>query len=126
MKRIWIASCILLAILALTLIHSFYIAHFTADLISLLEQAETQAEAGNWDNAMEYNEQAHRRWEKSDAYLHVLLRHTDTDAVYTSFHEVEEFLQCQEGGEYSAANAKLIVQLELLSEAEQLTLKNVL
>ena len=37
-----------------------------------------------------------------------------------------EYLDCREGGEYSAANARLLLRLELLSEAERLTLKNVL
>ena len=126
MKRVWIASVILLSVLVLTIFHSVHLTGFTDELTSLLEQAETHAEVGNWERAQQYNDLAHRLWEEKDAYLHVLLRHSDTDAIYTSFHEVEEFLQCQEGGEYSAANAKLIVQLELLSEAEQLTLKNIL
>lgn len=37
-----------------------------------------------------------------------------------------EFLTCQEAGEYSAANARLMTQISLLYEAEQFTLKNVL
>ena len=36
------------------------------------------------------------------------------------------YLDCREGGEYSAANARLMLRLGLLSEAERLTLKNVL
>ena len=35
-------------------------------------------------------------------------------------------IRCEEGGEYSAANARLIAELELLAEAEQLNLKNIL
>jgi len=126
MKRILIAAGILVAVLALTLGHSVYLTGFTGELTALLEEAERYAEAGDWTAAARYNEQAHQLWEENDAYLHILLRHNDTDAIYASFHEVQEFLQCQEGGEYSAANAKLIVELELLSEAEQLTLKNIL
>ena len=66
------------------------------------------------------------QWLSHDAYLHVLLRHSETDEIYIDFREVAEFIQCEEAGEYSAANARLIAQLELLSEAEQLTLKNIL
>ena len=54
------------------------------------------------------------------------LRHSDTDQIYTGFQEVLEFLTCQEAGEYSAANARLMTQISLLYEAEQFTLKNVL
>ena len=65
-------------------------------------------------------------WDRHAVYLHVLLRHTEVDDVNTSFQEVREFINCQEGGEYSAANARLMTQISLLYEAEQFTLKNVL
>ena len=58
-------------------------------------------------------------------YLHVLLRHADTDQIYAGFQETLALLESQEYGEYAAANARLVTQIELLSEAEQLTLKNV-
>ena len=126
MKRVWIAIGLLLIIMAGTLAHSFHIASFTHDLSLLLEAAEAEAEQGYWDKAEELTEIAHDKWDQHSTYLHITLRHTETDEVYTGFREVAEFIQCREGGEYSAANARLIASLELLSEAEQLTLKNVL
>ena len=126
MKRVWIAVGLLLTILAGTLTHSFYIASFTRDLSLLLEAAETEAEQGAWDKAEELTQTAHKKWDERSTYLHITLRHTETDEVYTGFREVAEFIQCRETGEYSAANARLIAKLELLTEAEQLTLKNVL
>ena len=126
MKRIGIAIGLLLIILTGTLAHSFYIASFTHDLSLLLEAAEAEAEQGAWDKAEELTEIARDKWEQRTTYLHITLRHTETDEVYTGFREVAEFIQCQEAGEYSAANARLIASLELMAEAEQLTLKNVL
>lgn len=126
MKRIVIAAAILLVIFLTTLSHSFYIASFTGQLTTLLEAAEAKAEENDWSAAGDLTQTAWDRWTAADAYLHILLRHAETDSVYTGFREVAEFIQCQEGGEYSAANARLIAGLELLSEAEQLTLKNVL
>lgn len=126
MKRILTASAILLLTFAATLGHSFYISSFTGDLTDLLEAAEVNAEAERWDTAWELTQTAKDKWDSRDAYLHILLRHSETDSIYTGFREVTEFIQCQEGGEYSAANARLIAELELLSEAEQLTLKNIL
>ena len=126
MKRIIAATAILLLVFAATLCHSFYISSFTQELTSILEAAEANAEKNDWAAAEELTQTAHDRWDSTDAYLHILLRHSETDAIYTGFREVAEFIQCQEGGEYSAANARLIAELELLSEAEQLTLKNIL
>lgn len=126
MKRIWIAAAILLAMLAGTLAHSFYLAAFTRNLTTLLEQAEASAEQEDWDTAAKLTQDAYDRWQKKDLYLHITLRHDETDIIYTGLREVTEYIQCQEGGEYSAANARLIANLELMVEAEQLTLKNVL
>ncbi len=126
MKRVWIALAILASILAATLCHSVYLGHFTRDLTALLETAEAEAEAGNWDSALDLTQTARDKWDARDSYLHITLRHDVTDGIYTGFREVAELLHCQEQGEYSAANARLIAGLELLSEAEQLTLQNVL
>lgn len=126
MKRIVIAAAILVSIFLATLSHSFYISSFTQDLTTLLEEAEAKAEQQEWPSAMSLTQTAWDKWTASDAYLHILLRHTETDSIYIGFREVIEFIQRQEDGEYSAANARLIAELELLSEAEQLTLKNIL
>lgn len=126
MKRVWIAIGLLLIILAGTLTHSFYIASFTHDLSLLLEAAESEAEKGAWDKAEELTGTARNKWDQRNMYLHITLRHDATDKVYTGFCEVAEFIQCQEVGEYSAANARLIANLELVAEAEQLTIKNIL
>ena len=126
MKRVWIALAILAAILCATLYHSAYLNSFTQDLTALLEAAEAEAETGNWDKAQALTQAARDKWVRRGQYLHITLRHDVTDDIYTGFREVWEFLECQEGGEYSAANARLIAGLELLSEAEHLTLQNIL
>lgn len=126
MKRVWIAVAILLAILAGTLAHSAYLTTFTRELTVLLEEAEANAEREDWDSAARLTQNAYDRWHAKDLYLHVALRHDETDVIYTGLREVTEFIQCQESGEYSAANARLIANLELMAEAEQLSLKNIL
>ena len=71
-------------------------------------------------------EQSLHTWRERDVYLHVLLRHADTDQIYAGFQEVLALLESGEYGEYAAANARLITQIDLLSEAEQLNLKNIM
>lgn len=126
MKRVWIAAAILLTILAGTLLHSFYITSYTRNMTTLLEQAESSAEQGDWERADKLTQTVWDKWQAKELYFHVTLRHDETDLIYTGLREVAEFIQCQEGGEYSAANARLIANLELMAEAEQLTLKNIL
>ena len=126
MKRAWIALAILCAVFAAALYSGYVLRGFTEELTGLLTLAQTQAEHDAWNEADELTRAAAEKWEAQDAYLHVTLRHADTDSIYTSFREVEEFLESREQGEYSAANARLIALIELLNESEQLTLKNIL
>ena len=126
MKRLWIACGIMAVLFLATLGNAFYLERFTGQLSELLAQAEQKAEEQAWQNAAELTQQAYDSWEAHGVYLHITLRHADTDDVNSSFQEVGEFITCQEGGEYSAANARLITQIRLLYEAEQLSPKNIL
>lgn len=126
MKRLWIALAIMALVFCATLYNAHYLSGFTHQLTELLAEAEELAEAGDWERAKGSTGTAYQCWEDHSAYLHILLRHQDTDQIYTGFREVREYLDRQEDGEYSAANARLMTQIELLYEAEQLTLKNLL
>ena len=103
MRRLWIAVAFLAAVFAATLVNSHYLKTFSTELTSLLTQAESLAERGEWSEAESLTQQVH-----------------------TGFQEVLEFIRCEEGGEYSAANARLVSQIELLYEMEEFSLKNLL
>ena len=126
MKRLWIALAILCTVFLLTWGNAAYLGMFTDDLTSLLTEAEVCGERGEWGSALEFTKQAKDLWDDHDVYLHVTLRHADTDAIYLSFRQVTEFLHRQEDGEYSAANAVLLGQIGLLCEQEEFNLKNLL
>ena len=125
MKRLWIALALLAALLCGTLLHTWSLRGFTQNLTHSLEQAQELTLADRWEEARTVTQEALQTWRGRDVYLHVLLRHVDTDQIYAGFQETLALLDSQEYGEYAAANARLITQIELLSEAEQLTLKNV-
>ena len=126
MKRLWIALCILILILGGTLGNSLFLSHITDGYGLRLSTAQELAVQGAWTNAAHLTQQVYEDWERRSFYFHVLLRHTDTDAVMLAFREVQEYLTLQETDQYTAANARLIAQLGLLGEMEQLNLKNVL
>ena len=127
MRRFWISVSILTVLFCLTMYNSRYLDSYTKDLTTLLKQAEICAADGDWDAAADKTEAALDRWNKSETYLHMVLQHRDTDEVLLSFQEVRQLIAHQEhGGDYSAANARLIAQIELLSEMEALNLKNIL
>lgn len=126
MKRLTVAFALLAVVLGATLFHSRYLDRLTGRFCEQLQQAATLADDGNWPRALELTEQTLAAWEEHDFYLHTLLRHVDIDNIRLTFHEVVESLRLAEPDQYTAANAKLITQLELLAEAEQLNSKNVL
>lgn len=126
MKRLTVALLLLATVLGATIFHSRYLDRLTGGFCEQLQQAAALADRENWSQALSLTEQTLAEWELQDFYLHVMLRHTDIDAIRQTFHEVIESLRLAEPDQYTAANAKLITQLELLAEAEQLTVKNIL
>lgn len=127
MHRLWICIAALLTLFGLTLCNSWYLNRYTEDLTRLLAEAEVCVCQGDWDAAADKTEAALELWRSRDPYLHMVLQHRDTDEVLLSFQEVLQWIEHQEnGGEYSAANSRLITQIGLLSEMERLDLKNIL
>ena len=127
MRRLTLSLLVLAGLVGLTLYNSHYLNVYTNELTTLLKHAEAAAAGGDWDAAADKTEAALDRWRCKESYLHIILQHGDTDDVLLSFQEVRQLIAHQEdGGEYSAANAKLITQIELLYEMEQLNLKNLL
>lgn len=127
MRRLWLSVGILIVLFCLTLYNTHYLDSYTKEMTALLKQAEICAADGDWDAAADKTEAALDRWRGHETYLHMVLQHRDTDEVLLSFQEVQQLICHQEdGGEYSAANARLITQIGLLYEMEQLNWKNLI
>ncbi len=125
MKRLWISLAVLVFLLSAALVSNRVLHHITNDMADLLRQAEESFQSGDYQQALCLTQHARQKWEESSGYLYTVLRHTESDAILVLFTQVEHYLEQQEpGGEYSACNAALIAQIELLYEMEQLSLKN--
>lgn len=126
MKRLWICAAILMAMLGATLFNSRYLNNLVADFSSKLTAAHQLSAQDNWEAARQLTQQVADHWQEHDFYLHIMLPHRDIDEIHLIFQEVEEYLELEEADQYNAANAKLIAQLGLLAEMEQLNIKNIL
>lgn len=127
MRRLWISCAILAALFCITLFNSHYLKTCTDEWVSLLTEAEDLAKAGDWESAAQRTQTAYGLWERRESYLHMVLQHKDVDEILLNFQQVIQLLEHQEdGGEYFAANARLIVSIGLIYETEQLTLKNLI
>ncbi len=126
MKKGWLAVGFLVLMAALGLWHVTALGDLTEGLCRDLTQAEALTEGGDWTKASRLTAHASQRWDDRQVYLHITLDHETTDQISVSFAEVTEFLEHREAGEYSAANARLMEQLELLGTAERPLLENLL
>lgn len=128
MKRLYVSIGLIVLMAALSGLHIWHLERFSGQLTALLIEAQEQVERENWEEAARLTHQAKDRWMDHEGYLHLTLRHADTDAVQISMDEALAFL---EGGErqpseYAAVNARLLTQLGLLVEAEWPTITNLL
>ena len=126
MRRLYAACGILLLLLALSLANGWYARGLTARAMAELEHARELAAAEQWERAETITGDTLRRWRDNSLYLHIVMRHEDTDQILRTFRQVEQFLSERDLDQYAAANADLIVQMELLSDKEAATLDNVL
>lgn len=127
MRRLCASAAVLTALFGISLLNSHCLSMLTGQLNELLREAETCVLYEDWDAAADKTEAALDLWSSRETYLHMTLQHEDTDQILLGFYEVRQLLSTQEaGGEYFAANAQLITRIELLSEMEQLNLKNLL
>lgn len=127
MKQLIATFLLLTLIISGCLVSASFLGQLTQHTTDLLAQAELSAESGDWATAKKRTTQAEEFWNSNQLFLYALLRHEDVDSVLGGFREINELIDCQEGGgEYSAANARLVTEIQLLYEMEQLTLLNLL
>lgn len=127
MRRLWVSVGLILALCALAGWHVSALGRLTATLTQELEQAREALLREEWESAQELVRQAYDRWDGCGFYLHTTLRHGDIDEIRSSFHEALAYLSVREdAAECAAVCARLVNQLELILEAEQPTLKNIL
>ena len=126
MRRLWIAVALLALMLGGALTNAWYSQHLTSRMGEQLRQAQAMTEEEQWAEAVSLTRTVYDSWQAHHFYLHVTMRHSDTDQILRSFRAVLEYLELEEPDQYNAANADLITQLELLAEMEQVSLTNVL
>ena len=93
-------------------------------MTGLLDLAQAAAGAGRWTDAAALTGRAEKLWSQRETALHILLRHCDTDAIAINFRKTRALLEGEDYGAFAAAVAQLTAQLELLSQAEELTVEN--
>ncbi len=126
MKRLTLAILLLAALCGGCLANAHHARRMTGTMIGQLQQAQRLVEAGQWQEAEGLTERAVRCWGEHRFYRYVMLNHNDTDQIARGLSAVSSALAQHDQEQYSAACARLMLQLHFLSEMEQPTLTNIL
>ena len=126
MKAYFLSVLTLLAVLSLALWNSASMAGRTQRWQGQLDQVEALATDGAWEEAYQALEESYGDWSSSQAYLHIVSRHDVLDEAEAMYRRAAVFICLQEESSLLGELSDLRHQLRLLSEMEQLSIKNVL
>jgi hypothetical protein len=125
MKNVILALTLLLVLFGATVFNMIYVENTALKLIEMLEEGEAYADSDEWSRAWDVTANAKDLWERSNKYLNAVLRHSETDDIYTEFHSVLAFIICKAEPEYKASNASLKSLLEHIYQMEKINLQNI-
>ena len=118
MKRELIAIVLLLTLLVLSLANVRYIEDKSADLMENIDAAESLLESGDTPGAENAIRSSLDTWLSWKSYTHIMLRHTEIDAITDAYYEL--LVGVQNGGDAPrAAFGALRQKLRDLSEKER-------
>ena len=126
MKAYFLSVLTLLAVLSLALWNSASMAGRTQRWQGQLDQVEALATDGAWEEAYQALEESYGDWSSSQAYLHIVSHHDVLDEAEAMYRRAAVFICLQEESRLLGELSDLRHQLRLLSEMEQLSIKNVL
>ena len=126
MTHFYIPVGILAVILSFSLWAGRYVELRTEHWTALLEQADREGRQEDWNAAREQMDRAYADWQSSQTFFHIIMDHEELDAAEGLF--AGAFAVCEEGddADFHQMLAQLIKQLDLLSETQQASIRNIL
>lgn len=124
MRQLWIATGILLAMVALLAWNMAWLQDLTAPMAEELTQGGAAVQAGDWDQASRLTQQAKQRWLDHQGRLRLVQVHGEIDELSALLGELEGTLAGREDGEYLAASRRALEKLASIQRAEQVSLEN--
>ncbi|NLU23430.1 MAG: DUF4363 family protein [Clostridiales bacterium] len=126
MKICAISSGVLVVLLTLTLLNSVYLSRCCSQWTEQLSQADRYAAQDDWSTARQTMDGFAADWDKRQTYLHIVIEHDEIDNAQSLLQKCLVLAQEEDAVEFRSDIADLISQLNLLSEMERLSIKNVL
>jgi hypothetical protein len=117
---------ILVGVLVASILNGIYFTSGAKQAMALLEEAQGQVEAEQWEEAVSLAQQAEEGWMSQDFYHHLVLSADILDELAEEFQELHHFLAAQDAPEAQAAAGRLITRLDLAAREEQFLPENFL
>ncbi len=126
MKYFVLPAAVLAALISLSLFNSRAMAQNTDIWVQELEKAQLSSAEENWDETVLAVEAAYEHWLSRETYLHIVCVHEDLNNAESLFRRCLILSHDGDIPEFHSNIAELISQLKLLSQAESVSLKNIL
>lgn len=126
MKYFYIPCAILALILSLSLLNAKAMDNYVTGWCEELNAAQEAAEGGNWAEAEHLIRSVHDVWDEKQSYFHIVSVHAELDEAEALLAKSLSFARDQDDAEFRANTAELITQLRLLSEIQEISIKNIL
>ena len=127
MKRFfWIPVCLLLALFGAALVNAAAAGRLVDGWCAELDRLQDTAQAEDWDAVRADLALLHEGWDGHATYFHIILQHDELNEVESLLACADSFAFEQDEAEFRACVAELQSQLRVLSEMQQVSVKNIL
>lgn len=127
MKRFfWIPFLLLLALFSATLVNACAADRIVESWCVSLDDLQRSAQAEDWSAVRDSLAALHESWDKRSAYFHIVLQHDVLNEVEALLAKADIFAAEQDEEELRACIAELRSQLLVLSEIQEISIKNIL
>lgn len=126
MKVIIISLAVLILSMFLCIANMFVINRKTEVMLSLVNESLASVREGDLKTGREKLAEAQILWERDKTYFCCVLRHSETDEIYTQFQTAMGSLDSGDKKDFSSQCSMLISHIELIQETEALTFGNIM
>ena len=127
MKRFfWIPFLLLLALFSATLVNACAADRIVESWCVSLDDLQRSAQAEDWSAVRDSLAALHESWDKRSVYFHIVLQHDVLNEVEALLAKADIFAAEQDEEELRACIAELRSQLLVLSEIQEISIKNIL
>ena len=127
MKRFfWIPFLLLLALFSATLVNACAADRIVESWCVSLDDLQRSAQAEDWPAVRDPLAALHKSWDARSAYFHIVLQHDVLNDVEALLAKADIFAAEQDEEELRACIAELRSQLLVLSEIQEISIKNIL